>query len=319
MYFLVKICSLLYHIGMKNKCRILSILAIIAMAVISAICFYLAREKAKNVEVYADSVIFKTGARGFEVYIENSLTLNSNCVTIEPSNYTVKPTFYVSKYSSRNEMEEVKETCNFDTAGKYLITCKVPTSLTTYTSDTLLITVVNNPSSQTPVYIKAVKHEIYTGQAEEIDNIVDIKSPSNNITINSSNGLEVQNGYISSSSAGSKNLYVNAEYLNIQVNCRIEINVKEKQKEQLVLKSGGNVVKELILHNDDDVDMFTYQILNSKMQVITCEVDNDVVKIVSNNSPTILLKANKLGECTLKITLTSNPNIVFEVKIYVIN
>lgn len=304
---------------MKLKCRILSVFAIIIMAVLSAICFYFAREKAKKVEVYATSVIFNTGARGFEVYIDNSLILNKDCLTIQPSNCTIEPTFYVSNYSSRKDVEQVKEMCKFKKAGKYLITCKISTSPTTSASDMLLVTVVDKPSAQTPVYIKAVKHEMYQGQTEEINNFVSIKSPSNNITINTSNGLKFKDGYLSSKNIGAENLYIFAEYLNIGVNCRVEINVKEKHKEQLVLKYAGTEITELVLKINEDVDIFTYQILNSKTQDICCEVNNDIVEIIRSNSPTILIKANKSGECTLKITLQSNPNIVFEVKIYVIN
>lgn len=305
---------------MKIKCRILSIIGVLILAGASAYFLKVAWDKSTSyTEVIATDMMFDTGARAFDMYINNKLVLSEDCVRLKPEDCTQSPEFFVAKYSSRDETTEVRQNYKFEDTGKYLVTGLVQVSPTYSLKDYLLVTVVDSPTEHTPVYIQPLARKIYCGERTKISELLRIKCPSGQIQISGTSGIAVDGDYVISNHSGAQSLFVQAEHLKIKVFYQLDLTVIDKLPAKLELNYGGSRVEELTFRHTDDTEMFTYQIVNAKLQTIICTTDSDVIRVISFDSPAILIKTLKAGECKLKITLVDDPSVVFEVKITVID
>lgn len=309
-----------YYVLMKIKCRILSIIGVAILASVSV--YFISMAWVRSTEdkaVVATDIMFDMGARGFDIYVDNKLVLDRESVKITPENSTSTLEFCVAKYSSKDDTTEIKGNHQFEQTGKYLVTGIVWISPTYCIKDYLLVTVVDTPTENTPAYILPKNCQVYVGERTNIADLLDIKSPNNEIEITGTSGVVVDGEYITCISTEKQSLFVQASYLNIKVFYQLDLVVTERQTMQLSLNYGGQKVQSLTFHHTQDEQMFTYEIIGAKIQTIICQADCDVVRVVSCNSPTIIIKTLKLGECKLKISLESDPNVVFEVKIVVID
>lgn len=304
---------------MKIKCRILSVIGILVVAGVSACFLKIAwKNSTSQIEVPATEIIFTSQVRSFDLYIEDKLVLNSESVKLLPEDCTQTPEFVVAKYSSQSETTRIIGNHKFEATGKYLITARVWVNSKFCLKDYLLVTVVDKPTENTPVYVKPLNRQVYVNERTKVGELLDIK-PDAEIEIDGTSGLLVDGDCIIGNKVGRQSVFVKAKYLDICVFYQLDIIVEERKTEQLILRFGDKQVDSLTFQHIEDEQMFTYEIVNSKMQIIACSVDGAVIKVVSCNSPTIVIKTLHEGECKLKITLAGNPSIVFEVKVVVID
>lgn len=312
---------LFYYVPMKIKCRILSIIGVVILASVSAYFIHVAWARSTaDKTISATDIMFDMGVRAFDMYIDNKLILNDESVKLTPENSTLTPEFCVAKYSNKDDTTEIKGWHEFEASGKYLVTGMVWISPVYCLKDYLLVTVVDAPTDNTPVYIKPKSYQIYKGEQTSIDDLLYIKTPNDEVEITSTSGLTVGDGYVVGEIEGKQSLFVQAEYLNIRVFYQLNVNVVERTPLSLNLNHGSERVESLTFHHVQWNQMFTYEVVGSKMQIITCEVEGDaVISVLSYNSPVVVIKTLKLGECKLKIALVDQPNVVFEVKVVVID
>ena len=202
------ICNFVYYNDMGRKCRILSIFVIAVFVACSAVCVTLAVSKnIKRREIYATSITFNS-PRSMDLYIDNSLIISNDIVTICPNNCTVKPTFYLSTRDDLDVREEMDgQTFKFNATGSYVITCEIASSKYGYTkSDYITINVIDAPvKDETPMYIRRSENVISPIQGDDIElnNMLDIICPNNaNVEILVNDKLKLIDGCIQTVNSG---------------------------------------------------------------------------------------------------------------------
>ena len=314
---------MVYDRYMKRR-RILSI-AIIAIGVITvASSVIIIACKNHNKPIYATSINYIGSTKGAEILIDNELVLDASLIKIEPSNCTFKPEFSIRKSGENSEKSITESKYTFAQIGTYVLSCKIKAGKNYYINDKITLTVVNNPSETTSMYIIPNYTKImYLDDELNLDEFADIVSPTGSkIDVNCTPNVVFRNNKIVATGEGMASVTLTITYDSISVCKAFNIIVRPKIDESevgLELTIGATPVTNNIINiNSGDGNIIVdYILTNIDEQEIDCRVDGDAVTVEDCYVPTIILKPEKAGQAILYITSVKCPSVTFEITINV--
>ncbi|MBQ7880278.1 MAG: hypothetical protein IJ358_00325 [Clostridia bacterium] len=311
--------------AMKIKCRILSIAVVAVAAVASIVSAVKISRKTNDRVVYADSISFCGMIGGAEIYIDNELVVDDNLITITPSDCTVTPEFTIKKSGNSEEVEISESKYTFTSAGKYTLACKIKANENYYLKDTIALTVVDNPSTTTSMYIKQEnKISLYVDDEIDLSSVAKTICPADaTVEISCDENLSINNDIVTAINSGLGKIDVVLKFDNIVVCKTISIIIKPKIIENdiaLRLTVGAKKIENDTIEIKHSKLSFTmaYELINIDNQFINCWVNDDVVKILNCNPMIIELLPLEIGETILYISPVGYDSIVFEIVIKII-
>ena len=311
-----------------KRSRILSIfvVSVLAITCIALIIWNIVKANGKN--VYAKTINFVTNVGSIEIYKENSLLIDTSMVKVSPSNCNFDVEFTIKKYNEKDEDAKVVDIgkYKFSASGKYILSCRVKSSKDYYIKDSILVTVVNTPSTTTQMYIiKKPSRFLYVDEVIDVNTLAEIsRTTTAKVDFKCSEHLVVDNEKIKVVKEGTGSIEVSINYENIVITDIIYFSIQPKIVEneiELILSLDGTVIE----NNTFEVEysMFVY-ILNYEIyplynnQQITCWTNSDIIQITSYNSPTIMFNTLGVGKAVIYVSSVEYPSIVFEIEINII-
>lgn len=309
---------------MKGKTKILSTIMTCVTVVVSIVCYFVAINKNKSKQVvYAESVCFTNGVGGCELFIDNELILDSSLVTIVPANCSFQPEFSVVKYGSdSNDIIKTGTHYKFKSTGKYIVKCSVKSGEydTSYTSATMTVKVVDEPTLTNMHILPTTNSAIDVGQSIDISTFANITYPDEaKISITTSQHLRYSNGNITALKGGKASVEITLKLFNIFIYHKLNIDVIGEimpQSYDIKFTFGQD-----IYYNNDEIKIslssnsyaLGYQLLNFKNQQIICSTNNNNIVILISEAPFIVFQTLNAGRVTIFITPIENPSATFEV------
>lgn len=313
---------------MKKKCRILLIFVNIIIFAGLGVCLIGIFNKPKAKNIYASSVQFKSSFKTIELYNGNYLEISNNMVNILPSNCTYAPIFTIREYTEKEETAKIIQLgeLSFNTTGRYVLTCKIPTSDKYFTKDNLVINVVDEPKESTSIYINKLQSiTMYEEDKINLNTIAKVVCPqSANILVECSPHLSYSNQILTALTAGIGSFKVCVVYDSIIVYKSFNINIKPK-----LVESDINIIlnfkNEIVVNNTIETTLsnrslsIDYEITNLESnQQINCYTDSNIIEILNFDTPTIVINTLQRGEAIIYVAPLAYPDAIFEI-ILIIN
>ena len=310
---------------MKEKYRILSIVGTVICIAILVVGIIFVANKSKDKVVYATFVNFAGFSGGLEMCIDNELVISRDMVKILPESATAIPQFTIRRSGDSVEETIISNKYTFNSAGEYVLTCRVKSSKDYYRSDTMLIKVVNNPTTSTNLYIaKVFNHYLYVEDEINLSYLIETRCPNvANVVVHCSEHLSYNNSKINVLKAGTATIKVELIYDSVAITDSFTFEVKPKQDNgnvHLVLMDKGQVIPDNTLEvtlSSNNISL-EYTISNLDSQAIYCWTDSDKIEVVSFNVPNIVLKPIKTGNLIVYVRVVDYPNIIFEISITIV-
>lgn len=311
---------------MSLKCRILSIFVvpIILSAVIAFIIYIFNKPNTEN--VYATSIKFTPMASTIEVYKLNELIIDSNIVEVKPSDCSFAPKFTLVKYGQDEAETIALGKLNFATAGKYTLTCSIPSSEKYDIEDSLIISVLDAPDENSLLYITQFdKPTIYVEDSISINSFAKIIYPKTSyVNISPTDNISVNNNIVTALKDGTGFIDITITYDNISIYYKLKLFIKPKLTENnitLTLSLKGEVIKDNTIQLEYSNFSFSlnYEISNLETnQEISCWTTSPLIKVISFDTPVIVLKTLGVGEAIVYISPKAYPDIVFEIVLIIV-
>lgn len=310
---------------MKEKYRILSIVGTVVCVAILVIGLIFVANKSKDKVVYATSVSFAGFSSGLEMCIDNELVISRDMVKILPESVTAIPQFTMRKSGDSVEEVIISNKYTFNSAGDYILTCRVKSSKEYYRTDTMLIKVVNNPTTSTNLYIaKIFNYYLYVEDEIDLSHLIETRCPNvTNVVVHCSDHLSYNNSKISVLKAGTATIKIELIYDSVTITDSFTFEVKSKRSSgnvNLVLMNQGQTIPnntlEVELSNNNI--LLDYTITNLDTQEIYCWTDSDIIEVINFRCPTIILTPVNVGTAIVYVRVVDYPNLIFEISITIV-
>ena len=310
---------------MKKFCRILSIIALIAIFITSVILVVKVIRKPANKEVYATSVSFKTLAEAVEIYSENKIVITDEMVTIKPSNCTIAPEFLFKKYGQSGETAITDDVLKFESEGRFILICRVKSGDMYYVEDRLIIDVKHDPRETTSFYIQRLNiTNLYIDENVSLNQIAYIKKSANSVVdVICDENVKYENGILIPLNEGKCQIVVVLMDNNVAICQEISINIKSSiinAEVELRLTLGGEVLDTNVIEKEYSQFNFDigYKLINiDRNQAIDCWTEGGVVEVIKYNSPTITLKPLNKGTAVVYVKPLERPDLTFEIVVII--
>lgn len=308
---------------MVMKCRILSFFVIVASLIVTLTSIIIIANKSYKHIIYAESISFNTKSGGIELLLNTNLVIDDKNLTIFPSNCTVKPEFTIS--SSNTKEHTIQEgVYTFEDTGRHILKCKIKANENYYIYDSIVVTVVNEITDNTSMYINRFGQKvIYVEDKISLDSLVELHYPNNTeISLSSSNHINIANDEVTAISKGVAKINISLTYDNVTIKEEITLVVRDKIiPEQIGLKlSVGNrlIENNLIELEQSDFNLvINYELTNTDFQDIVCSSNSDIIEIVSCDAPMIIISAKSTGEAIIYISPYNFRDTIFEITVII--
>lgn len=306
---------------MKKKCRILLIFVSIILLSAGIVFSFITYNKFKSGKIiYATDIHFNSGARNYEILIDNSIVLTKDVVSITPANYSLEIEFEITKlYTDNKESTIVKNNTiyTFADTGKYKIAC---IAISKYNKapiyDYIYITVVDTPTNTTTMHIENKASTILQGENYNLNNLFNIIKPAiATVDLSTNNKLLLNNNQVTALNEGVGEFYVKINYYSLIIYKEVKLNIEPSTN--LNNLSVSITYNSNIYLNNDIIPIsksnynivLNYTINNYNNQEILC--NGEGIDVVSALSPSIVIRPLDIGRHTLCITPLDFQNISF--------